>query len=162
MRPKLRALTILVGDWNFTREGTDRIDLATAEWSKNANDSKEHDDWRKSVFDLCGLHEAWQGELMHRSSQGAAQFDRAYVNPHIAEQQYSCWAMVVLPWCAELSTHRPIEIARRGPGHEDERKKTSRSHQLGAKIGHCRLLSVGTASGARTPCRTPRTGDFCC
>ena len=126
MRPKLRALTILVGDWNFTREDTDRIDLTTAEWSKNANDSEEHDDWQKSIFDPFGLHEAWQGELTHRTSLGAARLDRAYVNPHIAEQQYSCWAMAALRGVRSF----PRTARSRLPGEARVRKtsgtKTSR------------------------------------
>ena len=66
----------------------------------------------------------WQGEMTHRTTSGTARLDRAYVTPHIAEQQYSGWAATALDWNRDLSTHRPLEIARRSPREGDERRTT--------------------------------------
>ena len=49
LRPQLKVLTVIVGDWNFTKEDTDRVNLEVGHWSKS-KDSAEHADWEDEVF----------------------------------------------------------------------------------------------------------------
>ena len=121
LRPAQRALTVLVGDWNFVRETEDRMNLADAGWTGQA-DITEHDQWTEAVFHPFSFYEAWQAEMTHRTTLGTSRLDRAYVNGHSAEQQYAAWGTTALAWCPHLSTHRPLEVARRMPGPVDQRR----------------------------------------
>ncbi len=76
IRPRQRALTILTGDWNFVTDQEDRINLLTGDWPRNTKDTEEHEQWNTGIFSTHGLREAWQGELAHRTTQGAAWLDR--------------------------------------------------------------------------------------
>ena len=115
LRPQSRALTVLIGDWNFVKDPQDRINLRDAEWS-HTQDEEEHQEWAEGLFSPMGLREVPQPDLTNRTTIGAARIDRAYQNSHLAEQQFSEWSTTALGWQDRLSTHRPIELARRMPG----------------------------------------------
>ncbi|CAK0890248.1 unnamed protein product, partial [Prorocentrum cordatum] len=122
LRPRDRATTMLIGDWNFVREANDRLNLSDAEWSPGS-DVEEHRDWATALFEPLGFHEVFQPECTHRTSSSTSRLDRAYVNTHIADQLYRTWTCTALDWCSRLSHHRPIETARRTPGQETPRRR---------------------------------------
>ena len=44
IRPAARALTVMIGDWNFVREARDRIHFDSGAWN-GGQDEQEHDDF---------------------------------------------------------------------------------------------------------------------
>ena len=160
LRPAQRALTILIGDWNFVRETDDRMNLADAGWTGQA-DTTEHDQWTEAVFHPFNFYEAWQSEMTHRTTLGTSRLDRAYVNGHTAEQQYAAWGTTALAWCSHLSSHRPLEVARRLPTQDT-------SHEASAPTGPARHKDWPRKVTLRwnelrrlIPTRTMHSADWC-
>ena len=114
LRPPSRALTILIGDWNFVRESRDRMNLEAGNWA-GQQDESEHDVFEAELFEPNSVHEVRQMEMTHRNAQGTSRLDRAYVNAHVADQLSRAWVCTALDWVPRLSAHRPIEVARRSP-----------------------------------------------
>ena len=116
-RPSSEVLTVLLGDWNFTREARERISLETGSWGTTEG-SAEHEAMHRQLLSPFGFAELFQEEMTHRSTTGTSRLDRGYVNVHVADQLCRRWSSVPLDWIPSLSTHRPIEIARRGAARE--------------------------------------------
>ena len=111
LRPQTEALTLLLGDWNFTADPTDRFCRGTAEWT-GAVDSEE-----ASAFALTlkphHFHELHQDEFTHSSERGESRLDRVYSNHHLMDQLDRDWGCAALAWAKPMSDHRPISMFRR-------------------------------------------------
>ena len=59
-----------------------------------------------------------------------SRIDRIYSNHHIADQLDRTWAITPLPWCRDLSDHRPISFCRRGSQRADGALRPLQPHVL--------------------------------
>ncbi len=78
-----RALTVMIGDWNFVREAEDRMSFADTEWKGNA-ETAEHDQCLAELFGPGRFYQAWQADDNHRTNMGTSRLDPACVNAHMA------------------------------------------------------------------------------
>jgi exonuclease III len=97
IRPPDRALTIILGDWNFVRESSDRFNVQAEEWSGEA-DTAEHRLFDLHLFSKAGLYEVEQSDMTHKSALGVSRLDRAYVNAHLADLTFRPWSTAAMAW----------------------------------------------------------------
>ena len=71
-----QALTILVGDWNFVEQQTDRMGLTEAQWTMTP-DTKEYAGWQRHIFTPFNMAEIWQEDMTHHTKLGTSRLDRA-------------------------------------------------------------------------------------
>ncbi len=119
MQPPDRALTILVGDFNFASKPHDRFNKHTGEWT-GAQDAEDQEVFQRIVLDPFELHEWEQEHFTCDTAQARSRLDRVYVNQHLSSQLDRHYSCTPLEWVKHLSAHRPISFARRHASrHED-------------------------------------------
>ena len=110
-RPQTEALTLLLGDWNFTADPTDRFCRSTANWT-GAVDNEEADALA-TMLKPHRFHELHQDEFTHSSERGESRLDRVYSNHHLMDQLDRDWGCAALAWTKAMSDHRPVSMFRR-------------------------------------------------
>lgn len=125
IRPQDRALSVIIGDWNFVREREDRYSTLNEDWT-GERDSLEHQEMVAQLLQPFGLYEMMQPAVTHRSVLGVSRLDRAYINAHVVEQEFRPWTVAAMDWTGNLSAHRPLELARRQAQGDDHDRNSAR------------------------------------
>eukprot|EP00959_Pyramimonas_sp_CCMP1952_P474046 9502777-Pyramimonas_sp.AAC.1 len=63
IRPGSRALTVIVGDWNFVREIRDRLHFDSESWT-GGEDEQEHDDFAEASSSHAGSSRSGSRSLL--------------------------------------------------------------------------------------------------
>ena len=95
LQPACRALTVLVGDFNFVIRDKDQRVKETGRWSGNS-DAAEAADFDRLIGTPLELHEWEQDELTHDAAAARSRLDRCYTNQHLSyqlDQNCSCVAL---------------------------------------------------------------------
>ena len=114
--PKLQALTVLGGDFNYVIEDIDRRALTTASTS-GRRDHAEESHFQRFVAHPHGLFELYQPEFTFASTCSRSRIDRLYANHHVAEQLDKHMLTAALEWKPEISSHRAVFHAKRSSQH---------------------------------------------
>lgn len=151
VRPRSSTLTVLAGDFNFVTDRKDRWSTQAERWAEN-RDSKDTEVLDDCLLQPFGLHE-WEQTHFTCDPKGArARLDRMYVNQHISVQLDHNSRAYFEKWCPDLSTHRPVGIARVKGGGKALSEKPM--------LIECRWIS-GKDCTSVLPRTTPSPGSFC-
>ena len=110
MRPQLKVLSILMGDFNFVMKNEDRLCLRTMEHT--GRHDKPTADRFNQLLEEHKLHELEQPIYTHTNTTAHSRIDRIYSNHHVADQLDRTFAISALAR-TNLSTHRPITFSRK-------------------------------------------------
>ena len=126
MRPASQALSIMMGDWNFVTDPTDRYQANTATWT-GAYDITEATNFVNLFSKQHQFVELTQPDFTHESgrneARGASRLDRIYANHHLMDQLDHEWGCSPLQWVKRLSHHRPVSFFRRTRAHDQDNDK---------------------------------------
>ena len=109
LQPRAKALTILLGDFNFVISKKDRFNKVSGEWTGDSNVSDECS-FQDVLATPFGLHEWDQPELTCDMAQARSRLDRVYVNQHLTEQLDRHFSCVALERVGTLSAHRALSF----------------------------------------------------
>lgn len=113
---KSSGLTILGGDFNYTTEEGDRINLANAA-DAGRRDKPEQQHFQTILGDPFGLFELHQPSFTFATSNSRARLDRIYANFPVADQLDRHFRSSALEWRTDLSLHRAVRCSRSTPHH---------------------------------------------
>ena len=126
MRPQSQVLSIMMGDWNFVVDTTDRFEGEEARWT-GRQDAVEAAAFASTFGLPHGFVELDQPEFTHESgrtqARGASRLDRVYSNHHLMDQLDHEWGCSALNWTKRLSHHRPVSFCRRAKQEDGEADK---------------------------------------
>ena len=126
MRPQSQVLSLMMGDWNFVMDTTDRFEGEEARWT-GGQDAVEAATFASTFNQPHGFVELDQPEFTHESgrtqARGASRLDRIYSNHHLMDQLDHEWGCSALRWTKRLSHHRPVSFFRRAKSEDGETGK---------------------------------------
>ena len=114
MRPAHLALSILLGDFNWVPENTDR-------WHKRGGSYTGHRDARDEAHFVAhiarpfALRELRQPAATHDNAHARSRLDRVYRNQPLSEQLDRQIVCSALEWIPHLSAHRAVAFSRSRP-----------------------------------------------
>ena len=126
MRPQSEVLSVMMGDWNFVMDTTDRFEGEEARWT-GGQDAREAATFASLFSQPHGFVELDQPDFTHESgrtqARGASRLDRVYSNHHLMDQLDHEWGCSALRWVKRLSHHRPVSFFRRTKNEDGETDK---------------------------------------
>ena len=111
MAPALEVLSCVGGDWNYVSESGDRRTLTTMD-EAGERDRNEELHFVNRLGKPFGLMELKQEAMTHQSGRSHSRLDRIYMNFHRVDQLDKHIQSIAMPWCSDLSSHRPVSVRR--------------------------------------------------
>ena len=101
---------IVLGDFNFAANDSDRISKTGADCHSNNDDRRNANTWNDIAAKL-GLKEFVQDSFTCENSHGWSRIDRVYTNLHLADISRMRCACNVVDHPRHLSDHKPVSIS---------------------------------------------------
>ena len=111
LRCRDEVLTVIAGDFNYVSHPDDRFCVSSGR-PTGFKDSREANQWQRTVEGKFGLHELHQPDMTYAGGESRSRIDRIYTNMHEVNYLDRRIACAALGWTPHLSRHRPVSARR--------------------------------------------------